>query len=60
MGVSSNARDHDIKKAYHNLSRLVHPDKWGNDQSATEAMKILVKAYSILIDKVILLYVMCL
>jgi DnaJ-class molecular chaperone len=49
LGVSLNASEEDIKKAYHAKAREYHPDKTLNS-SSEEMMKKINKAKSVLID----------
>ncbi|KAH8388343.1 hypothetical protein KR093_004508 [Drosophila rubida] len=52
LGVDKQAVDKDIKKAYHKLSLLVHPDRVPEAQKAeaTEKFKVLSKIYQVLTD----------
>ena len=50
LGVSKNATDAEIKKAYRKLAVQFHPDKNPGDKSAEEKFKKIVDAYSILGD----------
>lgn len=48
LGVSENATDEELKKAYHDLVRKYHPDKYGDNPLANEAaekMKEINAAY---------------
>lgn len=53
LGVSEKATDKEIKKAYHKLSLLVHPDRVDENHKeiATEKFKVLGRIHSILQDK---------
>lgn len=53
LGIDSDASEKEIKKAYHRMSLLVHPDRVDEDQKeeATEKFKTLGKIHSILQDK---------
>lgn len=51
LGVSSDAKSDDIKKAYRKLSLQYHPDKTGNDTEATNKYKEINEAYEILGDE---------
>ena len=48
MGVSRDASDADIKKAYRRLARAHHPDANPEDPAAEERMKELTEAYEVL------------
>lgn len=48
MGVSKNASDQDIKKAYRELARKFHPDVNPNDLEATEKFKEVSAAFEVL------------
>ena len=48
LGVSKNANDKDIKKAYRKLAIKYHPDKNPNDKSAEEKFKEAAEAYDVL------------
>ena len=51
LGVSRNATDDEIKKAYRKLAKKYHPDLNKGDKSAEEKLKSVNKAYEILSDK---------
>ncbi|KAJ3665514.1 hypothetical protein Zmor_001006 [Zophobas morio] len=53
LGVERTATDKEIKKAYHKLSLLVHPDRVEESRKAvaTEKFKVLGKIHSILQDE---------
>src|SRR5687767_9146267 len=50
LGVSENADDDSIKKAYRKLAKQYHPDATGGDKGKTERFKEVNEAYSILGD----------
>ncbi|KAH8382150.1 hypothetical protein KR009_002072 [Drosophila setifemur] len=52
MSLEKGASDKEVKKAYHKLSMLVHPDRVpeGQKEEATEKFKVLSKLYQILTD----------
>lgn len=50
LGVSKQATDSEIKKAYHKLARSLHPDV-NPDKKASEQFKIVTAAYELLSDK---------
>lgn len=53
LKIKNTASDKDIKKAYHKVSLLVHPDRVEEDKKleATEKFKVLGKIHSILSDE---------
>lgn len=51
LGVSQNASDEDIKKAYRKLAMKYHPDKTKGDKKAEEKFKKISEAYAVLSDK---------
>lgn len=51
LGVSKNATDDEIKKAYRKLAKKYHPDLNKGDKSAEEKLKNVNRAYEILSDK---------
>ena len=50
LGVSRNATDAEIKKAYRKLARQYHPDANPNNKGVEEKFKEVSEAYSILSD----------
>src|SRR5262245_29866931 len=50
LGVSRNATDDDIRKAYRKLARKHHPDVNTGNKSAEEIFKEISEAYSVLSD----------
>ena len=53
LGVSKNASDDEIKKAYRDLAKKYHPDKYANSPLADVAeqkMKEINEAYAVLSD----------
>jgi molecular chaperone DnaJ len=50
LGVSKDASDADIKKAYRKLARKYHPDTNASDASAEKMFKDVSEAYSVLSD----------
>ncbi|VBB87307.1 Putative protein of unknown function [Podospora comata] len=50
LGVRPDATFADVKKAYHRMARLRHPDKHGNSAAATADFQELQQAYEILSD----------
>ena len=51
LGVSREADESEIKKAYRKLAMKYHPDRNSNDKVAEEKFKEIQKAYGILSDK---------
>lgn len=51
LGVSQNATDDEIKKAYRTLAKQLHPDANPGDKTAEERFKKVADAYSVLGDK---------
>ncbi|MFZ0390833.1 MAG: DnaJ C-terminal domain-containing protein [Calditrichia bacterium] len=50
LGVSENAPDEEIKKAYRQLAKKYHPDTRSGDKTAEERFKNISEAYSVLKD----------
>ncbi len=50
LGVSKNADDEELKKAYRRLAIKYHPDRNQNDKEAEEKFKQINEAYSVLSD----------
>ena len=51
LGVSKNASDDEIKKAYRKLAVKYHPDKNPGDKEAEAKFKEINKAHDVLSDK---------
>jgi len=51
LGVSKNADESEIKKAYRKLSKEYHPDLNPDNKEAEEKFKSIAEAYSVLSDK---------
>lgn len=50
LGLSRNADESEIKKAYRKLAMKYHPDRNANDKEAEEKFKEIQKAYAVLSD----------
>jgi len=50
LGVSKDASDDEIRKAYRKLAHKYHPDKTGGDKEAEEKFKEIGEAYAVLSD----------
>jgi len=48
LGVEPDATTEEIRKAYLRTSRLIHPDKFQNDEDATKAFQMVAAAYETL------------
>lgn len=51
LGVSKDANDQDIKKAYRKLAQKYHPDKHKGDKEAEQKFKDVNEAYEVLSDQ---------
>ncbi|MBB4805761.1 curved DNA-binding protein CbpA [Chryseobacterium defluvii] len=52
LGISHDASEEDIKKAYRKLSLKYHPDKNGNDDFFADRFREIQEAYEVLTDSV--------
>jgi curved DNA-binding protein len=52
LGISRDAGDEDVRRAFRKLARLYHPDKAGNDRRAEDRFKEINEAYEVLSDPV--------
>ena len=50
LGISENATDEEIKRAYRRLAKEYHPDRRGGDKAAEERFKEISEAYGVLSD----------
>ena len=50
LGVPASASSDDIKKAYHERAKQLHPDKNKNHPTATRDFQAIQRAYDVLID----------
>ena len=50
LGIDSTASPEEIKKAYHRLAKIYHPDRNGGDKEAAEVFKEVNEAYHFLSD----------
>lgn len=50
LGISRDASDEEIKKAYRRLAMKHHPDRTQNDKSSEETFKLAKEAYEVLSD----------
>ncbi|MGL4831432.1 MAG: DnaJ domain-containing protein, partial [Propionibacteriaceae bacterium] len=50
LGVSKNASETEIKKAFHKLARANHPDAHPGDAAAERRFKEVTEAHSVLSD----------
>ena len=51
LGVSHDATDEEIKKAYHKLAKKYHPDENQDNKEAAEKFKLINEAYNVLSNK---------
>jgi curved DNA-binding protein CbpA len=51
LGVSRNAAIEEIRKAYRELAKILHPDNHNNSKSAEEQFKLINESYKILSDE---------
>ena len=51
LGISATANEHEIKKAYRELAKKLHPDLNNNSEESEEKFKLIKQAYETLSDK---------
>jgi len=51
LGISRDASDDEVKKAYRNLARKYHPDKNPGNKAAEDMFKIVQEAYTQVVDE---------
>ena len=51
LGISRQAGDEDVRRAFRKLARVYHPDITGNDRGAENRFKEINEAYEVLGDR---------
>jgi molecular chaperone DnaJ len=51
LGITQNATDDEVKKAYRNMCRKYHPDKNPGNEAAEEMFKIVQESYEAIMDQ---------